>query len=695
MTVRCWIWLVLGSTGCSLLEARPLVKADRPDSGAPAPCAESTWFADVDGDRWGDPATAVTACDAPDGSWVRTAGDCDDTDARVVPGSVELCDGVDNDCDGATDEDDAADARVWYVDADADGHGSTVEGGRTCAELPPGAWSTDDCDDADPTAAPGTPEVCDGVDNDCDTLVDGDDPDVDLSTATTWHADTDTDGHGDPTTATVACAAPSGFVADGTDCDDTTAAVSPSATEVCDDGIDNDCDGTRNSCGLSGEVGAATASAVVEAESANDRFGQSLSTRGDFDGDGFADLLVGAEDTEYSGVSNSGSVFVEFGPFSGGSAAGPGARFDGDTDNGFVGQSVVATGDLSGDGFADFVVTADDASTSPQNAGVAYVTLGPISRGQERSLAESLAWTGTGISDYAGSGVAAGLDVDADGTADLLVGARGADGGLGPGAEVYLLRGPITSGGSLADADHTWAGLAAFDGFGGAVAALGDVDGDGFDDFAVGAARHSDTASEQGAVFVFAGPLSVVPTSADAAVWLGAVTDDALGSSVAPTGDVDGDGLDDFVAGIPGDDTGASDAGALALVTTAASSGGAISSAAAVFRSTGAGSRAGGDAASAADLDGDGAVDLLVGVWQEATSGSNAGRAYLFYGPFSGVRDLSDADFQVAPEQANDWLGEAVSLTDDLTGDGQRDVVVGARHGGTGGSVYVFEGIGG
>jgi len=221
----------------------------------------STWYADTDGDGFGDPASTTAACSEPSG-YVADSSDCDDGDGAVNTDATEVCDGIDNDCDGAVDEDASTDVLTWYADNDGDGFGDPLTTDIDCAE-PTGFVADDtDCDDTDPAVNPDAAERCDGIDNDCDGTVDEDDSDD----ALTWYADTDGDGYGDPADSTEACAEPSGYVADDTDCDDTDGAVNPAAIEACD-GIDNDCDGT------------------VDEDDAVD----ALTWYADTDGDGFGD----------------------------------------------------------------------------------------------------------------------------------------------------------------------------------------------------------------------------------------------------------------------------------------------------------------------------------------------------------------------------------------------------------------------
>ncbi len=195
-------------------------------------------YADTDGDGHGDPNVTVSGCDAMEG-YTTSSDDCDDSLAEVHPGAEEVCDGVDNDCDGTVDEDlDVA----WYQDTDGDG----VGGGDpelSCMQPEGYVQEGGDCDDSLAEVYPGAEEVCDGLDNDCDGTVDGPDEEGNPPVgASTWYLDEDGDGYGDTGSATDACDAPTGHVAAAGDCDDTDPAAYPGGEEVCD-GADNDCDG--------------------------------------------------------------------------------------------------------------------------------------------------------------------------------------------------------------------------------------------------------------------------------------------------------------------------------------------------------------------------------------------------------------------------------------------------------------------
>ncbi len=211
---------------------------------------------DLDGDDIGD------ACDPDaDGDGFDAGPDCDDFDDTIHPAATELCDGVDNDCDGVVDEGDAADALDWYADDDQDTYGDAAAWMPAC-DQPLGYVADDaDCDDSEPTMFPGNPEVCDGLDNDCDGSVpavevddDGDgmfecQGDCDDTDATTYDGapelcdqiDNDCDGPIDEDVDEDVDA--DGFNACQGDCDNTDPTVYPGAAEVCD-GVDTDCDGS-------------------------------------------------------------------------------------------------------------------------------------------------------------------------------------------------------------------------------------------------------------------------------------------------------------------------------------------------------------------------------------------------------------------------------------------------------------------
>ncbi|MSQ02715.1 MAG: hypothetical protein EXR71_12630, partial [Myxococcales bacterium] len=197
----------------------------------------SVWYADVDADGYGDRASSTPACDAPSG-FVSDDTDCDDAVAAVNPGAIEMCNTIDDDCDGVTDEDDASDATVWYADSDGDGYGDPAVADTACDAPADYVADATDCDDGRRLTHPGATEYCNTDDDDCDGVVD--DSAID---ARTYWVDADGDGYGDASVSLDACSTPAGYVRDDDDCDDTDAAINPGAAEICNL-VDDDCDGS-------------------------------------------------------------------------------------------------------------------------------------------------------------------------------------------------------------------------------------------------------------------------------------------------------------------------------------------------------------------------------------------------------------------------------------------------------------------
>ncbi len=162
--------------------------------------------------------------------------DCNDAARGAHPGATEVCNGADDDCDGRIDEGVTV---TVYRDADGDGRGVASEPIAACAETSGYSVHDDDCDDTSALRSPVLPEVCDGIDNDCDGTPDP----ADGAGVAPWYRDSDGDGFGDPELSVLSCAVPpGGYSLLGTDCDDAAAAIHPGQAERCN-GIDDDCNG--------------------------------------------------------------------------------------------------------------------------------------------------------------------------------------------------------------------------------------------------------------------------------------------------------------------------------------------------------------------------------------------------------------------------------------------------------------------
>lgn len=198
-----------------------------------------TYFQDVDQDGFGDALAALDTClaNAPAG-FVTNNLDCNDLDTGINPSTSEICDGIDNDCNGLTD--DGLTVYTYYLDLDADGFGDAAAGIDTCLTTPPAGFVINamDCNDNDNGIHPNSSEICDGLDNDCNGLAD------DGLTIYTYYLDSDNDGFGDENQFIDTCLSSplAGYVVNADDCNDAAQAVNPDGMEICD-GIDNDCNG--------------------------------------------------------------------------------------------------------------------------------------------------------------------------------------------------------------------------------------------------------------------------------------------------------------------------------------------------------------------------------------------------------------------------------------------------------------------
>ena len=376
---------------------------------------------------------------------------------------------------------------------------------------------------------------------------------------------------------------------------------------------------------------------VFEGIAAQDALGGAVAGAGDVNGDGIADLIAGARYEDTAG-NNAGAARV----FSGSDGVEllvlPGSEA-GD----LYGTSVAGCGDVNDDGHDDLVVGGIYADAAPAGRGLARVH-----SGADGTVIHT--WSGDADDDFFGHAVAGVGDVNGDGVPDVAVGAPQHDGSASNAGRVKVFSGfdgsvLLTLDGGMANAKFGWS-----------VAGAGDLNGDGRGDIIVGAVLDSSAGTYAGRAQAFSGADGSLLLTID-----GGAAGDWLGWSVAGVGDQDGDGVPDVAVGAP-----KVGAGQGAATVHSGVDGTLIR----ILAASGSGSLFGQALAAAGDVDGDGHQDIVVGAPGPAGSGSGHARIC------SGQDGSPLHDFEGAT--AGDNLGRAVAGAGDVDGDGFPDVVLGA-----------------
>ncbi len=392
----------------------------------------------------------------------------------------------------------------------------------------------------------------------------------------------------------------------------------------------------------------------IEAAAFETKFGEPLATTADLSGDGIADLVAGAQSISPPGV---GRLHLEFGgtALGGSPELGIGGEVSGD---GF--GVALAAGDLNRDGYGDFVVAAPLADMGALDGGRLYAYLG----GPNLDVFADRVFTGSSPGGHMGEGLAGVGDVNADGYDDLLIGIPGAFNGLG----FLYFGGPAFD----TNPDRFLVAQSPGERFGTRAARGGDLNGDGYQDFLVGAPDNDVGGTDFGAVYVYFGGPSV-----DGSPDLVLNGDGGRFGDAITAADFDGDGWSDVIVGAPGRGIGG-------RVSVFRGGPGVLNVTADwVYDSPSAGEQLGASL-SAGDLDGDGDADLAVGTLNPV--GGAALRVLIFAGG-SNADDLPAAVLLGTPGTR---FGAAVAADRDVTGDGHRDVLVGASTYPPDGRVFVY-----
>ena len=463
--------------------------------------------------------------------------------------------------------------------------------------------------------------------------------------------------------------------------------TSTCSAAVCGDGLlwagqelcddGNTSDGDNCDPDCLSPVRLSSADARLLGEATGDAAGTGLDYAGDVNGDGFDDLIIGANDNDAGGTGR-GVAYVVHGPVGGDlDLANADAILLGEADHDNVGISVDGAGDVDGDGTDDLIVGAFTQDGSGWVDAGAAYLVHGPVVGQLDLSGANAKLLGEAPYDYAGYAVAGVGDVDDDGFDDVLVGAYRNDEG-GSGAGIaYLVRGPMVGGISMANADARLVGVTG-DAAGHDVSRVGDVDGDGLDDLLISAHSSDVGGSSAGGAYVVHSPVSgTVDLATGGEMLVGEASADLAGWSLGEAGDVDGDGLADLIIGSQAVVDGL-DVGAAYLVLAPVVGTLSLGDADAKLVGVAFGDGASGSVDGAGDVDGDGGVDLIVGAAYSDRGGVDAGTAYLLFGPIRGRIELATADRELVGDGAGATAGGRAVLGGDLDGDGRSDVVIGA-----------------
>ena len=447
--------------------------------------------------------------------------------------------------------------------------------------------------------------------------------------------------------------------------------------------------------------------------------GWSVSGAGDVNGDGFDDLIVGAQFAAPSGPE-SGSSYVVFGRSGGFTSAidlsgldgTSGFRLDGVAARDRLGYSVSRGGDVNGDGFDDLIVGAF-AAPNGDRTGSSYVVFGKSAAFASAVNVGLLDGTtgfrldGVGFLDDAGRSVSYAGDVNGDGTDDLIVGAPGASPNGTSSGSSYVVFGKsagfpsvVNLGGLDGTNGFRMDGAAAGDSSGGSVSGARDVNGDGLDDLIVSAFNADPNGNSSGSSYVVFGRSAVSAPSINLATLDGTtgfrldgvMEEDFAGASVSTAGDVNGDGIDDLIVGVPGASPNGLQSGSSYVVFGRSGGFGSAINLSSLdgitgFRVDGLAEddRFGLSVSSAGDLNGDGLEDLIVGAQFADPNGEDSGSSYVVFGRsegFGSAIDLSLLDgatgLRLDGVTTDDSSGNSVSSAGDVDGDGFDDLVVGA-----------------